>query len=55
MNNILLDAITTVKSLKRTTPEDHKRVFGNVRISNKSGNFKENKAKHPQFLNLYLN
>lgn len=48
MNSILLDVITTVKSLKRITPEDHKHVYGDVRISNESGNLKK-KPNIPNF------
>lgn len=45
MNNILSDVISIEKSLKGITPEEHKHVFGNVRISDKSGNFKKKEKK----------
>lgn len=41
MNNILLDVFNTGKSLKGIAPEEHKHVFGDVRISDKSGNLKK--------------
>lgn len=47
LNNILSDVISIEKSLKGITPEEHKHVFGNVRISDKSGNFKKKKKNIP--------
>lgn len=48
MNNILLDVVSTGKSLKRITQEEHKHVYGDTRISDKSGNCKKKKKKSEQ-------
>lgn len=38
MNHILLDVVSTGKSLKRITQEEYKHVYGDARISHESGN-----------------
>lgn len=58
MNNVLLDVVSTGKLLKRITQEELKHVYGDIRISDKSGNFRKVSTKEfkifkrTQFLNV---